>query len=145
MITIQQAIFSRLSGDTTDKQGSCLKTLLGGTLTGRIFAGMDLTLVRSPSIVFNNMTNVAGEINSDFVQTDVEFYTFKIFANNAPQIISRLRQLFDRYTFTETAEAGVLTCVWDNDGPDLFDDDLKVRRKDVRFRIYSMPKAIGPI
>lgn len=145
MITIQQAIFSRLSGDTIDKQGSCLKTLLGGTLTGRVFAGMDLTLVKSPSIVFNNVTNVPGNIDSDFVQTDVEYYVFKVFSNDAVRIISRLRQLFDRYTFTETTEAGVLMCVWDNDGPDLFDDDLKVRRKDVRFRIYSMPKAIGPI
>lgn len=144
MITIQQRIFSRLTGDTVDTNGSSLKTLLGGSVA-RIHAGMDETLLESPCIVFNNVSNIPGHIDSDWVMTNVEFYTFKVFANNCVQIIARLKQLFDRYTFTETSEAGVLKCVWDNDGPDLFDDDLKVRRKDVRFRVYSMPKAVGPV
>lgn len=144
MITIQQRIYSRLTGDVANTNGSSLQTLLGGS--GRIFAGMDYTIpLESPCVAFNNLTNVPGAINSDFVQTDVEFYVFKVFADNCIQIISRLRQLLDRYTFAETSEAGVLKCVWDNDGPDLFDEDLKVRRKDVRFRVYSSPKAVGPV
>lgn len=141
MITIQQRIYSRLTGDTAATVS--LQALLGSS--GRIYAGMDADLAKAPSIVFNNLTNIPGELNSDSVQTDVEFYTFKVFANNCIQIISRLRALLDRYTFAETTEAGVLRCVWDSDGPDLFDEDLKVRRKDARFRIYSAPKAIGPV
>lgn len=141
MITIQQRIYARLTGDTAATVS--LQALLGSS--GRIYGGLDQALPQTPSIVFNNVSNIPGEINSDNVQTDVEFYTFKVFANNCLQIISRLRILLDRYTFAETTEAGVLRCVWDNDGPDLFDDDLKVRRKDVRFRIYSMPKAVGPV
>lgn len=144
MITIQQRIYSRLTGDSVDKNGSCLQTLLGGS--GRVFAGMDYVVpLKSPCVVLNNLANIPGHLDSDFVQTDIETYTFKVFADNCVQIISRLRQLLDRYTFAETTEAGVLKCVWDSDGPDLFDEDLKVRRKDARFRIYSMPKAVGSV
>lgn len=144
MITIQQRIYSRLTGDVANTNGSSLQTLLGSS--GRIFAGMDYTVpLESPCIAFNNVSNIPGDVQGDSVMTDVEFYTFKIFADNCVQIISRLRQLLDRYTFAETTEAGVLRCVWDNDGPDLFDEDMKVRRKDVRFRIYSMAKAVGPV
>jgi hypothetical protein len=144
MITIQQRLNSRLIGDVADVHGSSLQTLLGGS--GRIFAGMDYTIpLKSPSIVFNSLANVPGDIQGDTVSTDVEHYTFKIFSNSCIQIITRLRVLLDRYTFVETTEAGVLRCVWDSDGPDLFDEDLKVRRKDTRFRIYSMTKAVGPV
>lgn len=144
MITIQQRLYSRLTADTVDKSGSCLATLLGSV--ARVFAGMDYTIpLEAPCLVFNSLANVPGHINADMVLTDVETYTFKVFADNCIQIISRLRILLDRYTFAETSEAGVLRCVWDSDGPDLFDEDLKVRRKDCRFRIYSMPKAVGPV
>ena len=141
MITVQERIYSRLTGDTTATVG--LQALLGSS--GRIVAGLDYDLLKAPCIAFNNLTNIPGDINSDNVQIDVEFYTFKVFADNCIKIISRLRLLLDRYTFAETSEAGVLRCVWDSDGPDLFDEDLKVRRKDARFRIYSMPKAVGPV
>lgn len=141
MITIQERIYSRLTGDTSGS--SSLQVLLGGS--GRIVAGLDYAELKSPCVAFNNMSNIPGEVNSDNVQTDVEFYTFRVFADNCIQIISRLRQLLDRYTFTETTEAGVLRCVWDSDGPDLFDDNLNIRRKDTRFRVYSMPKGIGPV
>lgn len=141
MITIQQKIYSRLTGDTSGT--SSLQSLLGGS--GRIYEGLDGGLVKAPSIVYNNLANIVGSIQGDDVMTDVEIYTFKVFAQNCKLIISRLRILLDRYTFAETSEAGVLRCVWDSDGPDLFDEDLKVRRKDTRFRIYSMPKAVGPV
>ncbi len=141
MITIQEKIFARLSGDTSG--ASSLQSLLG--TSGRVYEGLDGALVKAPSVVFNSLANIEGSIKGDFVMTDVEIYTFKVFAQNCKQIISRLRILLDRYTFAETSEAGVLRCVWDSDGPDLFDEDLKVRRKDSRFRIYSMPKAVGPV
>lgn len=133
-----------MTSDITDKNGSCLKTLLGGSIA-KIHAGMDETLLQSPCIVFNSLSNINGFIDAENVTTDVEFYSFKVFANNCPQIIARLRVLMDNYTFTETSEAGGLRSEWDNDGPDLFDEDMKVRRKDCRFRIYSVPKAVGPI
>lgn len=141
MITIQQKIYSRLTGDTAATVG--LQALLGGS--GRIYEGLDYNLPSAPCIAFNNLANIEGSINSDSAMIVVEVWTFKVFADNCKQIISRLRQLLDRYTFTETTEAGVLRCVWDSDGPDLFDDDMQVRRKDARFRIYSMPKAVGPV
>lgn len=141
MITIQERINARLTGDTAATVS--LEALLGSS--GRIYAGLDAALTQAPSVVFNNLSNIPGDIGGDWVQSDVEIYSFKVFANNCIQIISRLRQLLDRYTFAETSEAGVLKCVWDSDGPDLFDEDLKVRRKDTRFRVYSMPKAVGPV
>ncbi len=137
MITIQQKIYSRLTGDTT------LQNLLGGS--GRIFEGLDADLVKAPCIAFNSLANIPGNIQGDMVMIDVEVYTFKVFADNNKTIISRMRILMDRYTFAETSEAGGLQCVWDSDGPDLFDEDLKVKRKDTRFRIFSMPKAVGPV
>ncbi len=141
MITIMQAIYSRLTGDTAATVS--LQALLGSS--GRIYAGLDANITKAPCLVYNNLSNVPGSIQGDIVMTDIEFWQFKIFANNCIQIAYRLRALLDRYTFTATSEAGSLRCVWDNDGPDLFDDELKVRRKDIRFRIYSMPKAIGSI
>lgn len=141
MITIREKIYSRLTGDTAATVS--LQALLGGS--GRIIAGLDYDLVKSPCIAFDNLTNIPGDVNSDKVMTEVEFFSFKVFADNCIQIISRLKILLDRYTFAETAEAGVLRCVWDSDGPDLYDDDLHCRRKDTRFRIYSMPKAVGPV
>lgn len=141
MITIQEKIYARLTGDTAATVS--LQALLGSS--GRIFAGLDADLVKAPCLAFNNLSNIAGDVRGDSVQTDVEIYTFKVFASNCIQIISRLRALLDRYTFAETTEAGGLRCVWDSDGPDLFDEDLKVRRKDARFRVYSVPKTIGPI
>lgn len=141
MITIQERIYSRLTGDTAATVS--LQALLGSS--GRIVAGLDYDLVKAPCIAFNLLSSIPGEINSDNVMTDVEYYTFKVFADNCIQIINRLRVLLDRYTFTETTEAGVLRCVWDGDGPDLFDEDLNCRRRDTRFRIYSMPKAVGPV
>ncbi len=137
MITIQQRIYSRLTGDTT------LQNMLGGS--GRIFEGLDADLEKAPCIAFNSLANIPGDIQGDMVMTDVEVYTFKVFADNNKAIISRMRILMDRYTFAETSEAGGLQCVWDSDGPDLFDEDLKVKRKDTRFRIFSMPKAVGPV
>lgn len=143
MITIQAKIYSRLTGDTVDKNGSCLQTLLGSS--GRINPGIDYMLPEAPGIVFNNLANTQGNLQGDGVFTDIEYWTFKVFADNCTQIIKRLRDLLDRYTFAATSEAGVLRCVWDSDGPDLFDEDLRVRRKDCRFKIYAMPKGVGPV
>lgn len=141
MRTVQEAIYSRLTGDTAASVS--LQALLGGS--GRIFAGLDWNLIKAPCITFNGITSIPGNLNADLVPTDVEYYVFRIFADNFFQIESRLRVLFDRYVFTETTEAGVLRCMWDSSGPELFDDDLKVRRKDVRYKIFVMPRAVGPV
>ena len=143
MISVQERIYARLRGDTIDNNGSCLATLLGSI--DRIYTGLDWQVAEAPSITFNALTSVPGQINSDSVMVEEEFFVFRIFANNFHAVALRLRMLLNRYTFSETSEAGVLKCVWDSDGPEIFDDELKVRRRDSRFKIYAMPEAVGPI
>ena len=139
-----ERLYSRLSGDTVDKSGSCLKTLLGGDIT-RVYAGLNYKLPNAPAVTFQSLTTIPGQINSDMVMTEEEFVEFRVFADNHRDISARLRVLLDRYAFAETAEAGVLKTVWQNDGPELFDEDLKVHRRDSLFKIFVMPKAVGPV
>jgi hypothetical protein len=143
MITIQQKVYARLTGDTVDKNGACLKTLLGDI--NRIYAGLDWQLTQAPSITFNPLTSTPGSLNGDTVMIDEEYFVFHIFANNFHQIATRLRVLLDRYVFAATTEAGAAVCTWDGDGPELFDEDLKVRRRDSRYKILVMPLAVGPV
>ena len=143
MRTVHERIYSRLTGDVNDKQGTSLQNLLGGS--GRIYAGMDWQLAQAPCLVFNSMASVAGSINSDTVMVEQQYFEFRVFANNFLDIALRLRVLLDRYTFAETSDAGALQCTWESDGPELFDENLKVRRRDSRYKIYVMPKAVGAV
>jgi hypothetical protein len=143
MRTVLEKIYARIHGDTTDKNGRCLQTLLGSI--DRIYAGFNYQIPSAPALTFFAMSTIPNSLNGDNVMVEEEFVEFRVFADNHSDIAARLRQLMDRYTFAETSEAGVLRAVWQNDGPQLFDEDLKVHRRDSLFKIYVMPKAIGPV
>ena len=144
MREVLERIYARAHGDTTDKNGSCLKTLLGGNID-RIYSGLNNQIPTAPAITFCNISSIPSSLNSDVVMVEEEFIEFRVYADNHPDIAARLRQLFDRHTFAETTTAGVLKTVWQNDGPELFDEDLKVHRRDSLFKVYVAPKALGPV
>lgn len=137
MKTIEEAIYTRLSGD------SALATLLTGS--GRIHHALEAQQAQKPTLTYLCLLSVPGSINSDRVQTMEETYQFIIFAENYPDIAYRLRVLLDGYRFPETSEAGNIRGVWESDDADMYDDALQVGRKDVRYRILLTPKAVGAV
>jgi hypothetical protein len=141
MITIHAAIQTRLTGDSS-LTGN-LQTILGGS--GRIYHQFEDKVPQVPCVVFAEMSTAPGHIDGDNVQTYEQFYVFRIFSNRAWEIVERLKTLLDKYRFPDTTEAGHIQCTFSSVGPDLFDEDLKVARKDATFRIYMVPHTVAPI
>lgn len=137
MKAVEAAIYGRLTGDST------LQSLLGGS--GRISHALESGNAQKNSLTFLLLNAEPGYVNSDRVQTQVESYQLMIFSDKYVDIAYRLRVLLDGYTFADTTEAGGMVCVWDSDGPDLFDEPLQVGRKDVRYRVMLTPRAVGAV
>lgn len=91
------------------------------------------------------MANAPGTINSDRVTTSNELYQFKVYADNTEDVLFRLRVLLDGYAFPDQTDVGGIRCIWDSDGPDLFEDSMMKATKTVQFRIYTVPKAVAVV
>ena len=114
----------------------------------RIGYGFQLQTRRNvPQLRFFASTGTPGLVTGDFARTWEYLYQFGIWSNQYVDIIAVLKRLFDGYQFTVsgTTEAGAVSSVWDWDGPDGYDEGLESARKDVRFRVFVIPKAQNPI
>lgn len=137
MKTVEGAIFTRLNSDTT------LQTLLGGA--GRIYHALEMQGAQKPSITYILVNAVPGKVNSENARTIVETYMFIVFADGYQDIVARVRRLLDGYRFPATADAGNIKAEFDSEGPDQYDEALSSGRKDFRYRIYVVPKALASI
>jgi hypothetical protein len=123
-----------------------LVPLLGAA--DRILHAFQSATPPAPGLTYQVFNSTPGLLTGDFVRTMIVFIQFNIFANNYPDISFRLKKLFDGYCFTVPGgytQLGTLTSVFDWEGPDGFDEQLQVQRKDVRYRFFAAPKAQSPI
>lgn len=136
-----ELIYQRMITDTG------LVALLNGE-TARIGYGFQLNAENnSPQLRFFEMAGVPGMLTGDFARTWEYTYEFGVWSNQYVDIISRLKRLFDGYSFTVTGttEIGAVRSVFDWDGPDQYDEVREVALKNVRFRFFVIPKAQDPI
>jgi hypothetical protein len=140
MKEVETLIYSRMTGDST------LVNLCGGT--GHIKFAFQSGEPQVPQMTYFMMASTPGILVGDFVRSFSELYQFTIFSNQHPDIVARMKRLFDGMVFTvpsNYAELGKLESVFDWEGPDGFDESLEVMRKDIRFRFFAIPKAQNPI
>ena len=137
MLSVEEVLITRVANDTT------LQGLLGGS--GRVFHTNSFQGPKSPGVYYRSFSAMPGQVNGDVVTTREEIFSFMIFSGRTPEVEDRLIKLLHQYTLTEQSDAGGLRVVWDSSGPELFDEDLQVEQKDVRFRVFIVPKAYAPI
>ena len=144
MKEVEQLVYARLIGDTEVVNG--LVALVGGS--SNIIHGYQSALPSVPSVTFHVFTQTMGHLSGDFARTIELFIQFNIFAANYSEITFRLFKLFNGYCFsvpTNYAQIGQVSSIWDWEGPDGFDEQLEIQRKDVRYRFFVVPKAQSPI
>jgi hypothetical protein len=136
VLTVEEAICSRLAGDAT------LQSLLGGS--GRIFHALEQTQPIVGSITYLNEVNIEGDLRGDVVSSDTQFYKFNIYHNQYEQIKERVYSLLHQHRFSALSDACVKACVWEWTGPDEFDEKLQVGVKRLRFRLSVVRSAQAP-
>lgn len=144
MKEVEQLVYSRLIADTEAVNG--LVALVGGV--GNILHGYQSALPTVPSVTFHVYTQTPGLLGGDFIRQVELFIQFNIFASNYSDISFRLFKLFNAYCFSVPSnytQIGSVTSIWDWEGPDGFDEQLEIQRKDVRYRFFVVPKAQNPI
>lgn len=144
MRQVAEMIYQRMTADTAASVS--LQAILGGS--GRIKAGFQNATPKAPCITFQKFTAIPGHMQGGIGRTHEEFYLFSIFSDRYPDLVYRLKALFDGYSFlvpSSKTQVGRVSSQWDWEGPDLFDEALQVGRKDVRYRFFVVPKAINPI
>lgn len=140
MKDVETIIFSRMTGDAT------LVNYCGGA--GHIKFAFQSGEPTVPQLTYFLFSSTPGILTGDYVRTFNEIYQFTIFSNQHPDIVFRLKRLFDGVVHSVSpslTELGKLESVFDWEGPDGFDESLEVMRKDIRFRFFGIPKAQNPI
>ena len=144
MKEVEQLIYARLIADTEATYG--LVSLLGNV--NRILHAYQSAQPTVPGLTFHVYTQAPGILQGDFIRTVELFIQFNIFAANYSDITFRLFKLFNSHTFavpTNYVQVGQVSSIWDWEGPDGFDEQLEIQRKDVRYRFFVVPKAQNPI
>jgi len=141
---VEQLVYARLIGDTEVTNG--LVALLGNS--SRILHAYQSTDPTVPRLTFSVYTSTPGNLGGDFIREMELFIQFNVFAANYSDIIFRLFRLFNGHQFavpTNYVQVGQVSSIWDWEGPDGFDEQLEIQRKDVRYRFFVVPKAQNPI
>lgn len=144
MKEVEQLVYARLIGDTEPVNG--LVALAGGA--GNILHAYQSAQPTVPGVTFHIYTQAPGLLGGDFVRTTELYIQFNIFASNYEDIVFRLFRLFNGHSFavpTNYVQVGQVSSIWDWEGPDGFDEQLEIQRKDVRYRFFVVPKAQNPI
>lgn len=135
--SIQAKLYSRLTGDIT------LVNLLGGS--GRIYHALEGKEPIAGSLTYMMMPSVPNASSADSAQILNQYFQIMIFARNYNAVAERVYKLLENYRFSEPSDAGEPIANLDWIGEDNFDEALKVGRKDMRFRVLVIPKAVAPI
>lgn len=135
--SVQTKIFARVDGDAT------LKSLLGGN--DRIFHGLEAVQPQINSIRYGMEIGVPGLLQADNVQSEEQYYKFQVYSDRYNAVIKQIRALLDRYRLGDTSDAAAPIGVLDWVGPDDFDEGLKCGKKEIRFRVFVIPKPLGPV
>jgi hypothetical protein len=144
MNEVEELVESRLLADTDAVNG--IVTLLGGA--GHIVHAFQTEIPEVPYLTFQIFSAGKGLLTGNFARSLDLFFQFNIFAVNYPDIMKRLRQLFDGYRFdipTNFTDVGQVRSVFEFEGPDGYDETLEVQSKQVRYRFFVTPKAWNPI
>ena len=137
MIELQTAIFARLNGD------SVLQSLLGRT-DGVVY-GLQNVRAKAPCITFEEFGATLGKVNTDNAQTEDEGWQINIYANNAAEVVYRIRVLLDNYVFPASGNSGAVKMQFDVMLPTDTDQDLKVLMKTIRYRAYFAMQPVALI
>lgn len=136
MISVEEAIVTRLTGDTT------LQNLLGAS--GHIFHALEHKEPFVNSITYHHLVAIPGMLQDNTMPRQ-EFYQFTIYHKQYEVVLDRLYRLLHKYRFPTPSDAGIVSCLWDWEGPDEFDEDLLVGRKTVRYKLNVVRQAQAPI
>ncbi len=137
MTSVEAAIMTRLTGD------SVLVSLLGGS--GRIYHALEGNAPKVGSLTFMETTSIPALLDARNVQVQETYYMLTVFHDQYQDVLDRVYRLLHLYQFPTPSDAGISRVVWDWSGPDGFDEDLKVGRKQVRYKFYVARKAQAPI
>lgn len=144
MKDVETLIYSRMINDNVGSDS--LVYLLGNS--GRISYAFQSGPPQVPQVTYFLYSSGPGLLVGDFCRTWEESYQFSVFSNIHPDIIFRLKRLFDGMVFTVPGsyqQLGQVSSVWDWEGADGFDENLEVMTKEVRFRFFAVPKVQIPI
>lgn len=144
MKEVEQLVYARMIADTEATNG--LVPLLGNV--GNILHAFQSSEPTVPSLTFHVYTQAPGLLGGDFIRQMELFLQFNIFAANYADITFRLFKLFNSHVFAVPSnykQIGQVSSVWDWEGPDGYDEQLEIQKKDVRFKFFVIPKAQNPI
>ena len=138
VLVVEQALISRLTGDST------LQSLLTGS--GRIYHGLEIPIPKVPSVTYINEVNTPlDSFRADIIGPMEEYYRFNVFADNYEAVVERIYRLLHQYSFPALSGMTIKSCVWDWTGPDEFDEKLQVGSKMIRFKIIVIRSAQEPV
>jgi len=141
MKEVDALIYSRLTND------SGIISLMGGS-ANRIKYGFQRNVKLVPLLTFFQFSATPGNVTGNFARTWEYFYQFTVFDKQYPEILSRLKRLFDGHVFTISGsyeEIGSVYSLWDWEGVESHEEGLETTRKDTRYRFLVVPKAQDPI
>jgi len=150
MKEVERIVYARIVADSGT--GGILN-LLGETLP---LSGVPVRFLHayqvkdppSPGLVYSILSSVKGSIPR---QVREVFVSFEIFSQDYETIGFRLMRLFDGIQHDLSVisggatQIGGVSSVFDFEGPDGFDEQLAVQKKDLRFRFFATVKAQDPI
>lgn len=139
MKDVETVIFARITGD------SVLTALIP---VANMLHGFQNIEPKKPQLTFWQVSGAKGLLRANEAQVTSLFYSFSIYANNYLDVCARLKRLFDGQVFDPPVGATEADCIfseWDQDLPDNFDENLKIKRKDCRVRFTVKLKPQDPI
>lgn len=150
MREVEELIYKRIVADNAS--GGVL-SLLGEPLplTGaptRFLHAYQIKDPPSPGLVYSILSSGKGHIPR---QVRDVFVSFEIYSEVYETIGFRLMRLFDGIQHNLSiisggaTQVGGVSSVFDFEGPDGFDEQLAVQKKDLRFRFFVTVKAQNPI
>lgn len=140
LTTVQTALYSRLTADTSSVG---LVGLLGAA--ARILHADEGGIPTAPMLTYRQSLAQPGQSSADRAPINEMYFEFQIFAVNYNAIAERLYRLLHNHRLGSQNDAGAALGVWVWTSPDQYDEDLKVGRKDLRFRYFVVPKSQAPI
>ena len=145
VIVYQRVLADNVSGGVLNLLGESLP--LSGAPT-RFLHAYQVKDPPSPGLVYGVVSSVKGSVPR---QVREVFVNFTIYSQDYPSIGFRLMRLFDGIQHSLSVisggatQIGGVSSVFDFEGPDGFDEQLQVQKKDLRFRFFTTVKAQNPI
>jgi len=135
-------IYAVLIADAQTTASGKLGNLIGKSAVAPygIYGSFSLSETTASYMVFKSgIATQNNRFSSDNIVME-EIFEFSVFGNNCDAIQDRIFQLFDRQVLTGLTNDRILKCHRDWISADMFDENLRVLRKDSRYIFQTYRK-----